>query len=65
LPQRTPPLAVPSGGIDSCAATAELTLVTAPDARELIRVGERRYIVACLNPANGQVVDMVVDPRGE
>ena len=60
-----PPLAVPSGGIDSCVATAGLTLITAPDGRELICVRERRYIVLCLNPANGQVVDMVVDPRGE
>src|SRR5262249_9383775 len=60
-----PLLAVPSGGIDSCVATAELTLITAPDGRELICVGERRCIVMCLNPANGQVVDMVVDPRGE
>jgi hypothetical protein len=60
-----PPLAVPSGGIDVRVTTAELTVITAPDGRELICVGERRYIVMCLNPANGQVVDMVVDPRGE
>jgi len=42
-----------------------MTLITARDERELICVGERLYIVMYLNPANGQVVDMVVEPRRE
>jgi len=59
-----PALTVPRGGIGACKPRAELALIRAPDGQELICFGDLTYQVMCLNPADGQVVDMVIDPRG-
>ena len=48
----------------ACRPTAELASIRAPDGRKLICFGQRSYGVVCLDPADGRVVDMVMDSRG-
>lgn len=61
LARRFPQLPVPSEGITGLAAEDRLTRVTAPDGTELIQLGHHLYGLVCLDPSNGQVVDMVTD----
>jgi hypothetical protein len=46
------------------AADPEATLMTAPDGRELVAFAHNKfgYVVLCLDPATGQVVDLVLMP---
>ena len=59
-----PALTVPSAGTGACEPRAELALIRAPNGQELIYFGDRTNELMCLDPATGQVVDMVAGYRG-
>lgn len=64
LAKAYPALTVPSGGVGACKPRLELAPFNAPDGQELICFGNRPFLAMCLNPATGQVVDLVTGPRG-
>ncbi|MEU5725929.1 SUKH-4 family immunity protein [Micromonospora sp. NPDC047738] len=64
MARRFPQLIVPSAGITGIAAEDKLLLVTAVDGTELVQLGHHVYGPVCLDPSNGQVVDLVTN-RGE
>ena len=65
LAARYPVLTLPGEhGIRACTPATELQVMTAPDGEVLIVLGRFLFAPLCLNPATGQVVDLVVDQGG-
>src|SRR5688572_26364220 len=63
--ERFPSLTVPGETAIGGFQPTPLSLVTAPDGRELIQFGQGFMEMCFLDPATGQVVDMISGPSGD
>ena len=62
--ERYPTLHVPGEAAVCRYRSVALRLVTLSDGRELLQFGEHPFTALCLDPADGQVVDLVVRTGG-